>query len=333
MKRRDLVQLFGGTAVGWPSIVFAQQTSRMRRVAVLTQFVATDPYGAQVLAALMSALAKLGWVRGHNLQLDVRWTGGNRSRARAYAKELVALRPDVIVASPSSVVAAVLHETKTIPVVFVGVTDPVGLGFITSLAHPGGNATGFGNPQLSLAGKWLQTLKEIAPSVTRLLAIISPDTGSGARSTLPALRTAAQSLRLALTIRFPSSEQALLDAIGDFAREPGGGLVQPPDALMYPFRSQEIAAAARYRLPAMYGLPDYVASGGLIFYGPSGGDVLGDMPLIATYVDRILRGAKPADLPVEGPNTFELVINLKTANALELHVPESLLLRADRVIK
>jgi len=330
MKRRDLVKLFGGAALGWPSAALAQEASETRRVGVLTQFASTDRVGQQQIAALVSALAQLGWVRDRNLHLDVRWPAGNRSLARAYAKELVGLRPDVIAAFPSSMAASVLRETKTIPVVFGGTTDPVGLGFVTSFAHPGGNATGFAQLQLSFAGKWLQLLKEIAPSVTRVLAIVSPDTGSGGRKTLPALRSAAQALKLPLIARFPRNEAELIAAIADFAREPGGGLVHPPNAVMQPFIKQEIAAVARYHLPAVYGETHRVEVGGLMFYGI---DVATQMPGVASYVDRILRGAKPADLPVQSPTQFQLIINLKTAKALGLTVPQSLLLRADKVIQ
>lgn len=330
MKRRDLVKLFGGAAIGWPSLVLAQQASGMREVGVLTQYASTDRVGQQEIAALASALAKLGWARDRTIHLEVRWASGNRSRARAYAKELVDLKPDVIAAFPSSMAAAVLRETRTIPVVFGGTTDPVGLGMVTSFAHPGGNATGFAQLQLSMAGKWLQMLKEIAPNVNRILAILSPDTGSGAAKTLPILRSSARSLDLPFSTRFPSNGKELLDAIGEFAREPGGGLVLPPDSVMEPFLNQEVEAAARYHLPAIYGTPDQVAIGGLMFYGS---DVLGQMPEVASYIDRVLRGAKPADLPVQSPTKYQLVINLKTAQALGLHVPESLLLRADEVIK
>jgi putative tryptophan/tyrosine transport system substrate-binding protein len=330
MKRRDFVKLFGGAAMAWPSGGLAQQAGGMRRVGVLTQYFATDLAGQQEVSILTTALAKLGWVRNRNLQLDVRWAGGNMSRALTEAKELVDLRPDAIAAIPSSMVAAVLRETKTIPVVFAGVTDPVGLGFVKSFAHPGGNATGFAQLELSFYGKWLQTLKEIAPKVSRVLAIVSPDPGSGARRSVPTLRTVAQSLNLAFVARYPRNQAELLDAIMEFAREPGGGLLQLPDAVIAPFLHAELAAAAHYRLPAIYGTPDYTEAGGLIFYGSGVNDQLPD---VAAYLDRILRGANPADLPVQSPTAFKLIINLKAANALGLRAPESLLLRADQVIR
>ena len=330
MKRRDLVTLVGGAAVAWPSIVFAQQVSGMRRVGVLFQTTATDRNGQQELTDFENALATLGWVRDRNMHLEVRWAAGNRELARKFAKELVDLRLDVIAAVTSSMAAAVLRETKTIPVVFDGTTDPVGLGFVKSFAHPGGNATGFAQLQLTFAGKWLQVLKEIAPNVTRVLALFSPDPGSGARKTLPVLQSAAHALNTPLIVRSPGNAAEMLAAIADFAREPGGGLVQAPDTVLQPFLNQEIAAAARYRLPAVYGTSEYVAGGALMFYGV---DVVAQMPQVATYVDRILRGAKPADLPVQSPTKFQLIINLKTAKALGLKVPETLLLRADQVIE
>jgi len=330
MKRRDLVTLFAGAATGWPSVALAQSTVGMRRVGLILQWASTDSLGQQELDGFLRGLADLGWVRNRNLQLDVRWTGGNLSRTRAFARELVDLRPDVIAAVPSSMAAAVLRETKTIPVVFGGTTDPVGLGFVKSFARPGGNATGFAQLQLSFAGKWVQTLKELAPNITRILAIVSPDPGSGARKTLPIMQAASRALDLPLTVRFPGNAAEMLAALAEFSREPGGGIVQPPDAVIQPFGNQEIAAAARYRLPAVYGSENYVASGGLMFYGSS---VVAQMPEVAAYVDRILRGAKPADLPVQSPTKFQLVINLKTAKALGLQVPESLLLRADQIIK
>ena len=245
MKRHDLVTLLGGGAIGWPSVVLAQQAIGTRRVGVLTEYAPSDRVGQQEIVALASALAELGWVRNRNLKLDVRWTAGSMSRARANAKELVALQPNVITAFPSSIAAAVLRETKTIPVVFANTTDPVDLGFVRSLAHPGGNATGFTAMELSFYGKWLETLKEIAPNVKRVLVLLSPDPGSGGRKSLPILRSAAQSLKIPLLARFPRNQTELLDAISEFAREPYGGLLQLPDAVVLPFLQQEIAAAAR----------------------------------------------------------------------------------------
>lgn len=332
MRRLDLVTLLGGAALGLPCAAMAQQPTGMRRVGVLIQYAPTDPEGRREFEALASILATLGWVRGRNLQLEVRFAGGKVAQSRAYAKELVELAPDVITAFPSSMAAAVLRETKVIPVVFAGTTDPVGLGFVRSLAHPAGNATGFGQLQQTFGGKWLQTLKEIAPSVTRVLAIVSPDPGSGARRTLPSLQASAQSLGMRLVARFPQSETELLDAIRNFAREPGGGLVQPPNAVVGPFLNDEITTANHLRLPAIYGSLSgaVMQAGGLAFYGS---DVIEQMPQVASYVDRILRGAKPGDLPVQNPIKFHLAINLKTAKALGLTVPQSLLLQADEVIR
>ena len=240
------------------------------------------------------------------------------------------LQPNVITAFPSSIAAAVLRETKTIPVVFANTTDPVDLGFVRSLAHPGGNATGFTAMELSFYGKWLETLREIAPKVKRVLVILSPDSGSGGRKSLPILQSAAQSLKIPLLARFPRNQTELLDAISEFAREPDGGLLQLPDAVVLPFLQQEIAAAARHRLPAIYYTRDYAVRGGLMFYGT---DSIDEMPEVAAYIDRILRGANPADLPVQNRTKFGLAINLKTARSLGLQVPESLLIRADQVIR
>lgn len=306
----------------------AQEVSGMRRIGVLLQ--SLDGPGQQQLAALVSTLTALGWVRERTIHFDVRWSDGTVAQTRAGAKELVDLKPDVIVATPSSLAAAVLRETKTIPVVFAYTTDPVGLGFVQSLAHPGGNATGFTALVLSFYAKWLEALKELAPNVTRVLAIASPDPGSGARKSLPVLRSTAQALKMSLVARFPRNQTELLDAIAAFAREPGGGLLQLPDAVVLPYQDQEIAAAARYRLPAIYSQRNALTSGGLMFYGA---DQLDEMQGVASYVDHILRGANPGDLPVQNRNKYILGINLKTAKALGLTVPQSVLLRADEVIR
>ena len=300
----------------------------MRRVGALLQRAGNG--STAPLIVLESALAALGWVPGRTVTIDVRWGGGDPAQTRADAKELVALRPDVLVAFPSSMAAAVLHETRTIPVVFADTTDPVGLGFVRSLAHPGGNATGYTSFEISFYAKWLETIKEIAPNVTHVLAIFSPDPGSGGRKALPIMRSAAESLKIAFSARFPRNQTELLAAIGDFAREPDGALLQLPDAVTFPSLHAEIGAAARYRLPAIYYIRDYADAGGLMFYGP---DEKGEMSGIASYIDRILRGANPGDLPVQNHTQFDLVINLKTAKALGLNVPQALLLRTDDLIK
>jgi len=300
----------------------------MRRVGLMIQSAPGDTIGKQTVAEFLRALAALGWIHGRNVSFDVRWAAGGAAQGRTNAKELVALAPDVIVAFTSSLTSAVARETKTIPVVFTGVTDPVGLGLVASLARPGGNLTGFA-VEPSIGGKWIQILKELAPKVTRVLAPFNSDPGSGGLKTLPPLRAAAAELNVRLVVRFPKDVTALLATIDDFAREAAGGLVVPPSAVAVSHVSQIVSAAARNRLPAIYtSRIEFVERGGLAFYGAT--DTR--LPQVASYVDRILRGAQPADLPVQNP-TYQLWINVKTAKALGLIVPQSLLMQADKLIE
>jgi ABC-type uncharacterized transport system substrate-binding protein len=316
MRRRDLV-LLAGTALVTPRLAGAQQADRMRRVGYLTGATGgpDDMLGVLQTHALVEGLRELGWADSRNITLEHRFSGGGRERMRTNAKELVALNPDVIVSVGGLQLEALLAETRTIPIVFTSVSDPVASGFVASLGHPGGNATGIGVNEAPLAGKWLELLKEIAPNMTRAVVIM-----------------AAESPSLGVTLVTASIREATdYDReIEAFAHEPRGGLVALSNPVIANNQGRVHALAARYRLPAVYSYPTYARTGGLISYGP---DTVTLFHEVARYVDKILRGAKPADLPVQQPTRFLLAVNLKTATALGLTVPQSILARADEVIE
>jgi putative tryptophan/tyrosine transport system substrate-binding protein len=329
MRRRDFITLLGGAAAAWPLAARAQQPNRMRRIGVLLPAAAHDSEFQARVGAFLQGLALLGWTIGRNVRNDIRWTTANADDARRHAAELVALAPDVILAHGASTVGPLLQATRTVPIVFPAVGDPVGAGFVDSLARPGGNATGFMSFEYSLSGKWLQLLKQIAPGVTRVAVLRNPDSPSGIGQ-FDVLQAAAPSLRVEVDPVHVRDADEIERAVALFARAPNGGLIATSVAGVTLLRDLIISLAARHRLPAVYFERSYVAAGGLISYGP---DYVDQYRRAAGYVDRILKGEKPADLPVQAPTRYELAINLKTAKALGLEVPPILLATADEVIE
>jgi ABC-type uncharacterized transport system substrate-binding protein len=328
MKRRQFITLLGGAAAMCPLAARAQQGERIRRIGVLMYLPADDPEGQARLAALVQALKQLGWSDGRNLQIDTRWATADN--IRRHAAELVALAPDALVAGTgTATVAPLLEATRTLPIVFVSVIDPVGAGFVASLAQPGGNATGFTIYEFSMSGKWLELLKEIAPRVTRAAVLRDPAVASGIGQ-FGAVQIVAPSLGVQVTPVDVRDAGEIERALTAFARSLNGGLIVTGAAVAFVHRDLIISLANRHRLPAVYWHRRFVASGGLISYGPETTD---PFRRAAGYVDRILKGEKPADLPVQAPTKYELVINLKTAKALGLTVPDTLLARADEVIE
>jgi ABC-type uncharacterized transport system substrate-binding protein len=320
--------VLGGAAAAWPLAARAQQGERIRRIGVLMYLPADDPEGQARFAALVQALTQLGWTEGRNLRIDTRWA--NADDIRSHAMELAALAPDVLVAGTGTATAAPLLEaTRTVPIVFVSVIDPVGAGFVASLAQPGGNATGFTIFEYSMSGKWLEVLKEIAPRVTRAAVLRDPAVASGIGQ-FGAVQIVAPSLGVQVTPVDVRDAGEIERALTAFARGLNGGLIVTGTALAFVHRDLIISLANRHRLPAVYWHRRFVASGGLISYGP---DTIDPFRRAAGYVDRILKGEKPADLPVQAPTKYELVMNLKTAKALDLEVPTTLLARADEVIE
>ena len=334
MRRREFILALGGAAAAsnlWPLAARAQQTDRVRRIGVLMPFAATDAAGKLELAAFAHQLQDLGWTDGGNLRIDYRWSAGDPERMQTLAKELTALQPDVIFTRSTPVTAALVKQTRTIPIVFAVVSDPVGEGFVASVARPGGNVTGFANAESSLTGKWLGLLKEIMPSINRVAFIFDPKVAPGGGSYYTKLiESAAPSFAMAPTAVPVHKADDIEGAIGDFVKKPNGGLLVLPDATTNLHRELIIALAARYRVPAVYAFRYIAADGGLMSYGV---DVVELFRRAATYVDRILKGAKPADLPVQLPDKFQLVINLKTASAMGLTIPTSLQLLADEMIE
>jgi putative ABC transport system substrate-binding protein len=331
MRRREFITLVGGAAAGWPMIVRGQQPERMRRIGVLMPLGATLPSLKLEVAAFVRQLQDLGWAEGRNLQIDYRFADGDAERMDVFAGELVALEPHVIFGRSTPVTAALMKQTRTIPIVFAVVSDPVGDHFVESLARPGGNVTGFTNVESSLAGKWLELLKEIAPDIKRVAFIFDPKLAPGGGSYYTRLvESAAPSLAVA-AIASPAHDAVEIErSISEFVREPNGGLLVLPDGTTNTHRGRIVALAARHRVPAIYAFPDIVMDGGLMSYGV---DVVDLFRRAASYVDRILKGAKPAELPVQLPTKYQLVINLKTAKALGLNVSSQLQQRADEVIE
>jgi putative ABC transport system substrate-binding protein len=328
MRRREFITLLGGAAAAWPSAGRAQQAERMRRLGVLLPAAADDPQWQARVGAFLQALAQLGWTIGRNVRIDTRWATANAAEIRKHAAELAALAPDVILASGNSV-GPLLQATRTVPIVFPNVVDPVGTGFVDSLARPGGNATGFISFEYSLSGKWLELLKQIAPGVTRVAVLRDSASPSGAGQ-FGVIQAVAPSLRVEVNPVNMRDAGEVERAVAAFARSPNGGLIVTADAWAALHRDLIVTLAAQHKLPAVYYERFFVAAGGLISYGP---DYIDQYRRAAGYVDRILKGEKPADLPVQTPTKYELVINLKTAKALGLTVPDSLLARADEVIE
>jgi putative ABC transport system substrate-binding protein len=329
MRRREFIALTGCVAVAWPLSVPAQQPVQVRRIGALINRAADDPQGEAGIAAFKQVLQQLGWSDGRNVRMDMHWGANDVDLTRRYATELVALAPDVVLALGTVAVTAMQHASRTLPVVFAGVSDPVGAGVVDSLARPGGNATGFMNFEYSLSGKWVELLKQIAPELKRVAVLRDPAIPAGIGQ-FSAIQGAAQTLGVevsAIGIRDPSEMERAVTA---FARLAGGGLIATGSASPFVYSDRIIALAARLKLPAIYTYRYEATNGGLMSYGP---DYLDQYRGAASYVDRILKGEKPADLPVQSPTSFKLVINLKTAKALGLTVPPSLLSRADEVIE
>ena len=331
MRRREFITLLGG-AVAWPLTTRAQQGDRVRHIGVLSAADENDPLAKTASSAFTKALADLGWADGRNVRIDLRWHGGDINRIRALAQELVGLQPDIIVVGGSLTAATVAlqRETRTIPIVFANTVDPVASGIVPRLDRPGGNITGFATFEPSLGGKWLELLSEIAPGLKRAAIIFNPETAAPKSAYMPSFETAARSLTVEQIIAPVHSDAEIETAITALGREPGGGLVVMPDVFMLAHRAPIISAAARNNVPAVYANSFFARDGGLLSYGP---DLVDISRRAATYVDRILRGAKPADLPVQFPTKFETVLNLKTAKALGLAVSRLILLRADEVIE
>ena len=331
MRRRDFVRAIIGSATAWPLTLRAQQSKPkpMRRVAALMPYSANDPQAQNRNAAFLQGLQQLGWTVGQNVQIDYRWAAGSADDTRKYAAELVALAPDVIFAAGAAGVEPLRRVTRTVPIVFVMVPDPVGAGFVNSLARPGGNVTGFTVFDYSIAAKWLALLKEIAPNTTRAAVLRDPAI-TGGIGQWAAIQSVSSAMGIEVTPISLLDAGEMENAVTDFTHSPNGGLIVTGSALTVVRRDLIIALAARYRLPAVYYDRYYVAAGGLISYGS---DNVEQFRLAAAYVDRVLKGEKPADLPVQTATKYELIINLKTAKALGLDVPPALLARADEVIE
>lgn len=331
MKRRDFILLTGGASLAQLFAAHAQQsTPRTRRIIGILQGAASSNADAQTdVAALLRALESLGWKVSDNLTVELRWAAGDARLAETYARELVGLAPDVIVSVGSSPIVELHKTTRTVPIVFARVSDPVGLGIVSNLARPAGNITGFSNFELSVGSKWLQLLKEIAPAVTRVAVIGNPKTSS-LDGYFKSIAAVSKSLAVESSIAAVQSADEIERLIAGVGAKASAGLVVVPDGFLLSHRAVTIAAAAKYRVPAIYPFRFYAAEGGLLSYGIN---TIEQFKRAASYVDRILRGAKPADLPVQAPTEFELVINMKTAKALGIAVPQSILLRADRLIE
>ena len=329
MNRREFITLLGGAAVAFPLAASAQQRERTRRIGVLMNLASDDAEGQARLAAFLQGLQEAGWAVGRNMRIDLRWGGGDPESFRKQASELVALAPDIVFASGIPAATPLLQATRTVPIVFAQVVDPVGAGLVASLARPGGNATGFTSPEYGFAGKWVELIKEIAPGVTRV-AVLRDATSSSGIGYMGAVRLAASSFGMELTPVGITDAGEIERGVTAFERASNGALIVTGNTLTMVHRELIITLAARHRLPAVYALPLFANDGGLISYGPNSID---PYRRAAGYVDRILKGEKPADLPVQQPTKFELIINLKTAKALGLEIPPTVLARADEVIE
>jgi putative tryptophan/tyrosine transport system substrate-binding protein len=328
MRRRDFIKVIAVSAAAWPLAARAQRSGTMRRVAMLLPYREGDAEGQAVVAAFQLRLQDLGWTEGRNIRFDIRWAGGDPDKTRTFARELIGMAPDVIVPQSNLVTTIVQQETRTIPIVFVLVGDPVGSGYVASMAQPGGNVTGFAVLEDAIGGKWMETLNEIAPQVSRVGFILHPETPVNVGLLRAAEAGSPSSVKLIPLGVHNTGE--IERAVTAFATEPNGGLIVAPNAITVANRDTLVELAARYRLPAVYAFRTFATSGGLISYGTN--------PLVmwregASYIDRILKGAKPADLPAQFPNKYELVINLKTAKSLGLKVPPLMLGRADDIIE
>jgi putative tryptophan/tyrosine transport system substrate-binding protein len=331
MKRREFITLLGSTAAAWPLAARAQQTEQMRRLAVLMAHAESDPEGQANVAAFREGLRKLGWMEGRSLRIETRWAAANVESTQRLAKELVALQPDLILSANTPTTAALLQQTRTIAIIFANVSNPVGDGFLASLPRPGGNVTGFTNLESTMAGKWMELLKEMAPRVTRVALLFNPGTAPGGGSYfLGPFDAAAASLGVEAIVAPVRNTSELESVVAAQARQPNTGLIVLSDFFMIAHRVEVTSLATRYRLPAVYPFRMFTELGGLLSYGS---DLIDNFRRAASYVDRVLRGEKPGELPVQAPVKFELVINLTTAKALGLDVPLHLQQRADEVIE
>jgi putative ABC transport system substrate-binding protein len=333
MRRREFIVLLSGAAAGWPLAASAQQPAKVYRIAILSVgsvAPSDDPITQRRHTQFFQTLEHLGWTKDRNLRVDHRWYGGDADRARAFAKELVSLGPDAILVMSSPGLAALRQETQTTPIVFVGISDPVGQGFVASLAHPGGNMTGFVDNDPPMGSKWLELLKEIAPGVARVAFIFNPKTAPLIQSFLRSIEAAGSSFQVKVTAAPVFDAAEIERAITAAGQEPNGGLIVAPDSFTWSHRELIIALAAQQRLPAVYSILAFVKNGGLLFYGV---DLVEQYGQAAIYVDRILRGAKPGDLPVQAPTKFSLIVNLKTAKELGITIPPSIMVQADEVIE
>jgi putative ABC transport system substrate-binding protein len=329
MKRRDFITLVGGAAVAWPLAARAQQPERTRRLGILMAIAENDPEGQQRVAAFVQGLRELGWTEGANIHIDYRWAGADVGRIRSAAAELIDLKPDAIVAQTALTVAPLQRMTTSIPIVFLNIVDPVNSGFVASLARPGGNITGFTPAEMSMRGKLLEVLKEVAPAVSRVGVLYNPVQAPQVGQ-WRAIEAAAPALGVQVSAAGAANADEITHGIEAFANESGGGMIVLANPVNDTNRGLIIALMARRLMPAIYAYPHYVREGGLVSYGV---DPIDQFHQAATYVDRILKGAKPADLPVQQPTKFDLTVNLKTAKALGLTIPQSLLARADEVIE
>ena len=330
MRRREFITLLGGTAAAWPLAARAEQSDRMRRIGVLMRFAESDPTAQSWVGAFQNALAKLGWTEGSNLRIELRWAAADPDKIRSFARELVDLRPDAIFDQTTPVTGALASETQTIPIVFVYVADPIGSGFAPSLARPGGNITGFTYLEPTTGGKWVGLLKEIAPRTAHVAILFNPATTPPLKFYMPSIQAAASSFAIEASSAPVHAKDEIEGVIAAQARNPGGGLLVMPDVFNDANRELIIGLAARLGVPAIYPRPVFAESGGLIAYGA---DLTEQFRQAAGYIDRILKGANPGDLPIQQPSKFELAINVKTAKALGLNIPQSVLLLADEVIE
>jgi putative tryptophan/tyrosine transport system substrate-binding protein len=329
MRRREFITLLGGAAATWP-LAAGAKAERLRHLGMLMSNSEDDPLGQARVTALKQALAELGWIEGRNLKIEWRWTGGDITRVREYATELVRLAPDVIVANGTPSVAAVKQATSSIPIVFVVVNDPVAQGIIPSMAHPGGNITGFSFLEYSMVGKSLEILKQIAPGIVHVAMMFNPDTYPYYTIHLRSFETVARTLSLELTAAQVRSPEEIDEVVAKLGRQPGSALLVTPDPYLVVHRDAVVRAAGQYRVPATYSYRQHVQEGGLMSYGADTVDIF---KRSASYIDRILKGSSPADLPAQSPVKFEIAINLKSAKALGVDIPSNLLALADEVIE
>ena len=329
MRRREFITLFGGVTA-WPVVAHGHQPEPLRRIGVLTAYAESDPEAQAWIVAFREGLQKLGWVEGRNIRIDYRWARSDEETMQRFAKEVVALQPDLILSNNTPTTAALLQQTRTIPIIFANVTDPIGSGFVASFPRPGGNATGFILMEPTMAGKWIELLKEIAPRVTRVAILFNPATAPYAQYYLNPFKAAATSFGVEAIAASVHDTSELESAITALARDPDGGLIVMPDGFLAVHRAEITSLAARYSLPAVYPRRFWAELGGLLSYG---NDFTDNFRRAAIYADRVLKGEKPSELPVQAPAKFELVINLKTAKSLGLDVPILLQQRADEVIE